>query len=131
MRKRDTFLEGLRARREAARTEAERTADKPISEISEPELDREIARLDAELRRNKEAAVEAGRRMRPTGQEREAYRAAEARIKESILLRDILPSHTYPGRGEDLATIKEYHSRYGIPELGLWARAKKLLRGEG
>ena len=69
--------------------------------------------------------------MRPSGQERREYRSAEARIKESILLRDVLPGHTYPGREEDLRTIKEYHGRYGIPSVGLWARAKKLLRGEG
>ena len=57
--------------------------------------------------------------MRPTGQERRAYRSAEARIRESILLRDVLPGHTYPGREEDLRTIKEYHGRYGIPSVGL------------
>ena len=68
---------------------------------------------------------------RPSRQERREYRAAEGRIKESILLRDVLPNHSYPGRGEDFATIRRYHSRYGIPTIGLWARAKKLLRGEG
>ena len=69
--------------------------------------------------------------MRPTREERREYRAAEGRIKESILLKDVLPNHSYPGRDEDFATIRRYHSRYGVPELGLWARAKKLLRGEG
>ena len=69
--------------------------------------------------------------MRPTREERREYRAAEGRIKESILLKDVLPGHSYPGRDEDFATIRRYHSRYGVPELGLWARAKKLLRGEG
>ena len=70
-------------------------------------------------------------RPRPSRQERREYREAENRIRQSILLRDALPDHTYPGRDEDLQTIHNYHSRYGIPELGLWARAKKLLRGEG
>ena len=69
--------------------------------------------------------------MRPTGEEKRAYRSAENRIKESIALRDILPGHSYGRREEDLALIREYHAKYGIPELGLWARAKKLLRGEG
>ena len=69
-------------------------------------------------------------RPRPSRQERREYRAAENRIRESILLRGVLPDHTYPGRGEDLQTIHAYHSRYGIPTLGLWARAKKLLGGK-
>ena len=69
-------------------------------------------------------------RPRPSRQERREYREAENRIRESILLRDVLQGHTYPRRDEDLQTIKEYHNRYGIPELGLWARAKKLLGGK-
>ena len=69
--------------------------------------------------------------MRPTGEERKVYRSAEARIKESILLRDVLPGHTYPGREEDLRTIKEYHGRYGIPSVGLWTRVRRLLGGGG
>ncbi len=66
---------------------------------------------------------------RPSRQERREYRSAEARTKESILLRDILPDHTYPGREEDFATIRRYHSRFGVPPLGLWSRAKRLLAG--
>jgi hypothetical protein len=66
---------------------------------------------------------------RSSATERREYRAAENRIKESILLRDILPGHRYPGREEDLRTIRNYHSKYGIPDIGLWARAKKLLGG--
>jgi hypothetical protein len=65
--------------------------------------------------------------VRPSRAERRAYREAENRLKESILLRDILPGHTYPRRDEDLATIKAYHGRYGVPELGLWARVKRLV----
>ena len=68
---------------------------------------------------------------RPSRRERREYRAAEDRIRESILLRDVLPNHTYPRRDEDLEVIHAYHSKYGIPELGLWARAKRLLEGRG
>ena len=68
-------------------------------------------------------------RPRPSRQERREYREAENRIRESILLRDVLPNHTYPRHAEDLETIRNYHSRYGIPALGLWARAKRLMGG--
>ena len=62
MPKRNTFIEQLRAKQEAARTEAEATArSKPISEMSEAELDREMERLNRELRASKEQAVEVGR----------------------------------------------------------------------
>ena len=67
---------------------------------------------------------------RPSRQERRAYREAENRMRESILLRDVLPDHNYPGRDEDLQTIHSYHSRFGIPPLDLWARAKKILGGK-
>ena len=66
-------------------------------------------------------------RPRPSRQERREYRTAENRLQESILLRDVLPGHRYPLYEEDLATLKRYHSKYGIPSVGLWARAKKLL----
>jgi hypothetical protein len=68
---------------------------------------------------------------RPSRQERKAYRAAENRIKESILLRDILPQHRYPQYEEDRETIRSYHRRYGVPALGLFARARRLLEGRG
>ena len=70
-------------------------------------------------------------RPRPSRQERREYRAAEDRIRESILLRDVLPNHTYPRREEDLRTIKAYHDRYGVPDIGLWARVKRLLEKGG
>ena len=57
----NNYLERLKAKQEAARTGAERTADKPISEITSNELDQEAARLEAELRRSREQAVEVGR----------------------------------------------------------------------
>jgi hypothetical protein len=66
---------------------------------------------------------------RPTRVERRAYREAENRLRESILLRDVLPNHTYPRRAEDLQTIRNYHSKDGVPDVGLWARAKRLIGG--
>ena len=67
--------------------------------------------------------------LRPARAERRAYREAENRIRESILLRDVLPDHTYPRRAEDLETIRDYHAKYGVPDLGLWARARRLMGG--
>ena len=55
------FLENLRAKQEAVRAVPNPTADKPISEMTSNELDQEAARLEAELRRSKEQAVEVGR----------------------------------------------------------------------
>ena len=69
--------------------------------------------------------------MRPTGQEKRAYRSAQARIKESIALRDLLPGHTYPGRESDLELMRRYHEQYGVPEMGLWARVRRLLEKGG
>jgi hypothetical protein len=66
---------------------------------------------------------------RPTRAEPRAYREAENRIRESILLRNVVPDHTYPRQAEDLETIRNFHSRYGIPDLGLWARARRLIGG--
>jgi hypothetical protein len=68
---------------------------------------------------------------RPSRAERKEYRAAENHIRESILLRDILPGQSYPGREEDLQTIHDYHSHYGIPVVGLWARAERLVKKGG
>ena len=66
-------------------------------------------------------------RPRPSRQERREYREAENRLKESILLRDLLPQHRYPLYEEDLETLRRYHSKYGVPGVGLMARVKKLL----
>ena len=71
--------------------------------------------------------MEVGSDIRPTRAERRVYRAAENRLKESIAVRDALPSHTYPRHAEDLEVIRNYHSKYGIPDIGLWARAKRLM----
>ncbi len=65
--------------------------------------------------------------LRPTRAERRAYRAAENRLRESILVRDVLPNHTYPRHRKDLETINRYHSRYGIPDVGLFERVRRLM----
>jgi hypothetical protein len=69
--------------------------------------------------------------VRPSAEERRAYRRAESRLRESILVRDGLPGHTYPRHREDLETMKAYHSSYGIPAAGLWARVRRILGGKG
>jgi hypothetical protein len=68
--------------------------------------------------------------VRPSREERREYRVADNRIRESILLRDILPGQSYPGREEDLQTIHDYHSKFGMPGVGLWAWAERLLKKE-
>jgi hypothetical protein len=65
--------------------------------------------------------------MRPSGKERRAYRAAESRVRESIALRDVLPYHTYPDRERDLELMRAYHQAYGVPDVGLMARVKRLV----
>jgi hypothetical protein len=65
--------------------------------------------------------------MRPSAQEKRAYRAAENRIRESIVLREVLPGHSYPGREEDLELMRSYHQRYGMPDLGLMQRVRRLV----
>jgi len=67
--------------------------------------------------------------MRPSSEERRAYRAAENRLKESILLRDVMPEHRYPRHQEDLETMRRYHRAYGMPDVGLMARLKRLVGG--
>ena len=58
---------------------------------------------------------------------------AEGRLKESLWLRcNGLPLHDYPGRQDDLRTIRAYHAAHGIPPQGsvrrLWWW---FTRGEG
>jgi hypothetical protein len=51
------------------------------------------------------------------------YNRAEGRLKESIWLRcNGIPTHDYPGRKDDLATIRAYHSAHGIPPAGFFER---------
>lgn len=47
------------------------------------------------------------------------------------MLREVLPNHTYPGREHDLEIMREHHQRYGMPDVGLMARVRRLLGGEG
>ena len=62
MTKRDIYLARFQQRREeAVRTEAQRTAEKPISQMSEAELEQEAERVRAEIRRTQEMMIEAGR----------------------------------------------------------------------
>jgi hypothetical protein len=60
------------------------------------------------------------------------------RLKESILLRcEGFPDHTYPGRDEDLLTVRAFRGTHGDPPPAgfpgfrrLWWRISRL-RGEG
>ncbi len=59
-----------------------------------------------------------------------AYREAEARLRQSLALRvGGLPRHTYPGRDEDLETMRRYHAERGVPPAGFFARLLWRLRG--
>lgn len=58
MRPRNNFLEQLKSKKEAAQAAP---APKPVSEMTEAELDAEEARLREEIRRHREEAVHAGR----------------------------------------------------------------------
>jgi hypothetical protein len=59
------------------------------------------------------------------------YDRAEARIEESIALRcEGFRDHTYPGRDEDLATIRAYIAQHGLPPSGFFARLLWRLRGK-
>jgi hypothetical protein len=60
------------------------------------------------------------------------YRRAEERIKASLELRGGgLPHHDYPLRRDDLATIRAFHGRHGIPPAGRLRRLWWWLRGAG
>ena len=62
MKPRNKFLEQIKRSREAAQAGAEAAAaPKPVSEMTEAELDQEAERLNRELRASKEQAVEVGR----------------------------------------------------------------------
>jgi hypothetical protein len=58
------------------------------------------------------------------------YSRAEARLRESIILRASgLPMHDYPGRREDLELIKRFHAEHGIPPSGFLPRLWWRVRG--
>jgi hypothetical protein len=53
-----------------------------------------------------------------------------ARVTKSIELRcEGFPGHTYPGRDEDLATIRAYIAQHSLPPSGFFARLLWRLRG--
>jgi hypothetical protein len=58
------------------------------------------------------------------------YSRAEERLKESLWIRcNGLPQHDYPGRLEDLATVRAFHRHHGIPPSGRLRRLLWWLRG--
>jgi hypothetical protein len=63
MRKRNSFMEQLRRKQQAART----APQKPVSEMTEAELDAEETRLQEELRRIRESEVAAQREAQQGG----------------------------------------------------------------
>lgn len=59
-----------------------------------------------------------------------SYRKAEGRLRESIKCRaGGIWNHTYPGREEDLKTLRLYHAEHGIPERGLLAGCRRIWEG--
>jgi hypothetical protein len=54
---------------------------------------------------------------------RKEYSRAEGRLKRSIALRREGLPHEYPGRADDLQTLRAHHQRLGEipPETGLYA----------
>jgi hypothetical protein len=64
---------------------------------------------------------------------RKQYAQAEARIRESIILRRAGLDHTYAGREEDLDTMRSHHERLGEipPERGFSAWWRRMVGGRG
>ncbi len=54
---------------------------------------------------------------------RRQYARAEGRIRESVILRHAGLPHDYPGRADDLDTMKAHHSKLGEipPSSGLYS----------
>jgi hypothetical protein len=54
---------------------------------------------------------------------RKEYARAESRIRESVILRRAGLDHTYPGRADDLETMRAHHEKLGEipPERGFYA----------
>jgi hypothetical protein len=61
VRKKNQYIEQLRRRQEAALGKSEAGAPKPPNQMSEAELDAEVARLEREVRASKERTGQAGR----------------------------------------------------------------------
>jgi hypothetical protein len=64
---------------------------------------------------------------------RKEYARAEGRIRESVILRRAGLDHTYPGRVEDLDTMRRHHERLGQipPERGFSAWWRRFVGGRG
>jgi hypothetical protein len=67
-RNRNTFLQQLQQRRQEAATPS--PAEKPVSELTEQELDEEAERIRGELRRMKEEEVAAARQEQASSENR-------------------------------------------------------------
>jgi hypothetical protein len=65
-----------------------------------------------------------------TGGRRE-YACAEARIKESIILRSAGLNHEYPGREEDIDLMRRHHEAIGEipPESGFYGWWRRFVGG--
>ncbi len=64
---------------------------------------------------------------------RREYARAESRIRESVILRRAGLDHTYPGREEDLDTMRKHHEILGEipPERGFYAWWRRIVGGRG
>jgi hypothetical protein len=64
---------------------------------------------------------------------RKEYSRAEGRIRESVILRRAGLDHDYPGRDEDLDTMRRHHERLGEipPEYGFFAWWRRIVGGRG
>jgi hypothetical protein len=62
---------------------------------------------------------------------RRDYARAESRIRESVILRRAGVDHTYPGRADDLQTMRRCHEQLGEvpPESGLYAWWRRVVGG--
>jgi len=57
------------------------------------------------------------------------FKAAEARLKESVIVCSDLPDHTYPKKVENLRTIKRFVDYFGLPPEGGRGFLRWLLGG--
>ncbi len=64
---------------------------------------------------------------------RREYAKAEGRIRESVILRRAGLDHTYPGREEDLDTMRKHHEILGEipPERGFFKWWRRIVGGRG
>jgi len=64
---------------------------------------------------------------------RKAYAQAEGRLKRSIASRRAGLPHSYPGRADDLETMRRLHEKLGEipPERGFYAWWRRWVGGRG